>query len=68
MADLYLLIVVGGIEPMIKGPFLNEERRDTVAKVYRNDDEWHDEDGIFMLTVKDGKPEVDTYSGGFFDN
>lgn len=63
-SKLYVLHVEGCIEPSVKGPFKNCKARDAKAKKLRNADE---DDGVFWLDVKDGKPIVGSYSGGFME-
>ena len=66
MKNLYVLFIWGDVEPKLFGPFESQDERDNKAKELREKE--GDEHGIFMLEVsKDGKPEVDCYSGAFFD-
>ena len=63
----YVLIVLGDIEPELRGPYRDAEDRDLAAKQHRKRDV-SENDGIFWLDVGEhGKPEVGSYSGGFFD-
>lgn len=70
----YLLHILGDIEPELTGPYDDEEERDSEAKRIRKRG---GEDGLYPVTLDvelenmcDGithKLDVDTYSGGFFD-
>jgi len=63
----YVLFVEGDIEPSLIGPFRNPEDRDNEA--IRLKREHGDEHGIFMLDIDTiGRPSVDAYSGGFFED
>lgn len=66
MKYYYLLIIVGDVEPELRGPFENELARDQAAKEYRGqDDEFPD--GVFLMqTDSQIKPEIDTLAGDFF--
>lgn len=65
--DLYLIVNEGDVEPVVHGPYKDLETRDKAALKFRKDDP-NMENGIFMLQVSKGaKVEIDTYSGGFFD-
>jgi hypothetical protein len=68
MNDIYLLVIYGDIEPELLGPFKDEDERDMKALDIRKDE--GNQHGIFMLTVEETthKPEVDAYSGGFFED
>jgi len=61
--NYYVLLIHGDIEPEVIGPFETEEARDQAAKALRADDSDMD-NGIFSLNCT-GKPEVDSYSGGY---
>jgi hypothetical protein len=64
----YLLIVRGDVEPELKGPFPTEKMRDAYAKNYRHTRDKEAEDGLYPLDVdKQGNPNIDAYSGGFFE-
>jgi hypothetical protein len=61
----YLLVVVGDIEPELRGPFLSAAVRDKAAK--RHKARRADADGLFRLDVPArGRPEVGAYPGWFF--
>lgn len=67
----YLAIVYGSVDPTVIGEYLNDEvRGETAREIHGGNDETidydPDEDGIFMLDVVDGVPEMYAYSGGFF--
>ena len=65
MVQFYLLVVVGDVEPELRGPFDTEEERDGVAFDYRRDN--GDEDGLFPLDIlPDCTPRVGSYTNGFF--
>jgi hypothetical protein len=76
-AHLYLLHVWGDVEPSLQGPYDTEEERDHDAQHLRFV-EGEDCGGLYPLTLEvelenmlDGiqhKLEVDTYSGGFFED
>lgn len=63
MIEYYLLVVHSGIEPVLQGPFSSELWRDIEARRRRRTT--GDESGIFRMDVRDGKPDIYTYSGGF---
>jgi hypothetical protein len=68
MNGIYLLVIYGDIEPELLGPFKDEDERDAKALKIRKEE--GDRHGIFMLTVEETthKPEVNAYSGGFFED
>jgi hypothetical protein len=66
----YLITIWGDVEPELHGPFATEEARDQAALNHRKkqlDDGEDFPDGIYPLDVIGGKPEISTYSGGFFN-
>lgn len=69
--EYYLVPVWGDIEPETRGPYDSEEERDRAAREIRaqdiEDNGYDDRSGLYTLTIKDGKPEIDGYSGGFFE-
>jgi hypothetical protein len=65
IATLYLAFVYGDVEPEVIGPFKTEKERDKKARALRRKEGV--EYGIYMLTIKNGLPRMDAYSGGFFD-
>lgn len=64
--ERYLLIVWGGIEAMVRGPYKTPESRDSAAKRFMAKE--GDSHGIHGLDVVDGKPRVWDYPGGFFED
>jgi hypothetical protein len=69
----YLVQMIGGLEPEIRGPFQTEDKRDRAAKKVH--EIMKEEDNIFALDIdiqlnpKGGleiRPSTFTYSGGFF--
>lgn len=81
MKILYLQIVVGDVEPELRGPFSTEDERDAAARAHKDLD--GDEDGIFWMDVTTDytwvegtieptpdisvQVEVGAYSNGFFE-
>jgi len=64
----YLMVVVGDVEPEIKGPFFTTEERDAAAKAHRKQDPEMN-DGVYTLDVDaDSGVKVGAYAGGFFDD
>lgn len=70
----YLVQMVGGLEPELRGPFQNEDKRDQAAKKVH--EIMKDEDNIFALDIEiqinpggtlEIRPSAFTYSGGFFE-
>jgi hypothetical protein len=61
MTKHYLLIVMGDVEPDLRGPFPSTEVRDQEAKDHRSQDP-EMEDGLYPLDIDDhGNPEVGSY-------
>lgn len=61
----YVLFIWGDIEPEVWGPYSTEERRDEKARALRKE---HGEDhGIYGIDCA-SRPEVWSYSGGFFND
>lgn len=58
----YLLIVEGDVEPSIRGPYKTEAGRDRQAGLHRK--HHGNEDGLYKLTMINGTPRVDSFSGG----
>ena len=63
----YVIQVIGDIEPTLHGPYTHEEKRDAVARQLRKDDGGDLKDGIYPADIKNGKLEVSSYSGRFFE-
>ncbi len=63
MIEYYLVVVYNDIEPSLHGPFKSELWRDIEARRLRKSR--GDEDGIYPMDIRDGKPDIYTYSGGF---
>ena len=62
----YVLHVVGCVDPLLAGPFLNAPERDAKARELRQ--KFPDSDAFFWLDVSpDGKPEIGAYSAGFME-
>jgi hypothetical protein len=62
----YCLVMVGGLEPVLHGPYGSEKALARRVKALHN--KIKDEDNLIGLVFgKDGIPEVWTYSGGFFE-
>ena len=60
----YLLIIEGDVEPDLRGPYLNEDRRDVEAFTHRHSDPSFN-DGLFRVDLMpDGELTVGSYSGG----
>ena len=65
LGGYYVLFVEGDVEPSLCGPYHNPKDRDEEAVRLKR--EHGDEHGIFMLDIDTiGRPSVDAYSGGFF--
>jgi hypothetical protein len=61
----YLVFVRGDIEPEIKGPFKDEDERDTEARRLKETDEG-DESGIYPLDILGTTPAISAYNYAFF--
>lgn len=68
ISDLYLVRVIGGVEPAVIGPYKSEKERDNYAvEIKKEIVTAGDLDGLFMLDVTPGyKPRMAEYSNGFF--
>ena len=66
--NYYLLVIWGGVEPGVVGPFKTEKERDDRAKEIKHL-EW-DKNGLFTFETEKNIPEIEfgTYSGGFFND
>jgi hypothetical protein len=65
MTKHYVIHVVGGTEPELRGPYKTARIRDLAARRGRNGNE---EDGIFWLNVEEGDElSIGTYSNGFME-
>jgi hypothetical protein len=61
----YVLVVTGGIEPDLRGPFETRKARD--AEAFRIHALTNEDDGVFQLGVSGtGKLTVSSYSAAFF--
>jgi len=61
--DLYLLVMVGDVDPTMEGPFQDDSARLDAARLYRQ--QQSDDDGLYRLTVPKGvTPIVDCFTGG----
>lgn len=66
-ATHYLIHVVFDVSPELHGPFPSTALRDQEARRIHEEDPAR-LDGIFQLDIReDGTPEVNSYSGAFFD-
>ena len=64
----YVLHIWGDVEPQLHGPFDCEADRDSVALSVRASDTDDCPGGVYPIEIdKHGDLQVDTYSGGFFD-
>ncbi len=62
---LYLLVVEGGVEPSVQGPYQTEGERDHAAKQIRRRQE--EDDGLFWADIDEGAVlSVGPYTAGFF--
>ena len=62
---LYLLVVEGGVEPSVLGPYQTEDERDHAAKQIRRRQE--EDDGLFWADIDDTAAlTVGAYTAGFF--
>ena len=62
---LYLLVVEGGVEPSVQGPYQTEDERDHAAKQIRRRQE--EDDGLFWADIDEvAVLTVGTYTAGFF--
>ena len=61
----YLLVLRGGIEPELNGPYKTEKLRSNAARDFRTDD-GRDVDVIVKIDCPTC-PQIETYSGGFFE-
>jgi hypothetical protein len=62
----YAILVTGGIEPELAGPFDTITERDQAAKKFRNSDE--DNIAFWLNITEKGVPTVGSYSGLFMDD
>lgn len=66
----YVIKVYGDVEPELSVPSPTEEMRDSVAKQMKALDEQEEGEnysGFYWLNIINGKPEVGSFSGAFFD-
>ena len=66
MPKLYLVELVGDLEPVIYGAYLNVSTRDAVAKRCRSRDPL-ERNGLYKLNIEDNVPEMIPYSAAFFE-
>jgi hypothetical protein len=61
----YLLVIEGGVEPFLRGPYQTEDERDNAAKqVRRSCDE---DDGLFYADIDEtALLNVSAYTAAFF--
>ncbi|MBA4372270.1 MAG: hypothetical protein C0402_05360 [Thermodesulfovibrio sp.] len=62
----YLLDVVDGIEPTVRGPYQTEEDQESEAKRIRKEEQSEDDCLFWAKVDEDGNLTVGAYSGGFF--
>ena len=61
----YLLVVEGGVEPSVQGPYQTEDERDRAAKEIHREQE--EDDGLFWADIDEGAVlTVGSYTAGFF--
>jgi hypothetical protein len=66
--QVYLINVVGDVDPELEGPFTNFEALADRAKELRAEDAGM-ENGLFYLDIDaKGKPSIHAFSGAFFDD
>lgn len=58
----YLVKIIDGIEPELKGPFKNGLKRDEAAIKHREGDP-EKNDSLFRLDLDNGKPVISSYKG-----
>ena len=63
MKKLYLVIVLGDVEPILAGPFETEQMRDDHAAMHRELE--GDKDGIYKLDINN-MPSISAYPASFF--
>ena len=62
---LYLLVVEGGVDPSVQGPYQTEDERDHAAKQIRRRQK--EDGGLFWADIDDAAvPTVGDYTAGFF--
>jgi len=59
--EYYLIRIFGDVYPFIIGPFGSDDERLLSARTAR---ESIDEDGLYRLDIVNGKPVIDSFSGG----
>lgn len=67
----YVIKVYGDVEPELSVPSPTEDERDSVAKQMKALDEKEEGEnysGFYWLNIINGKPEIGSYSGAFFDD
>lgn len=61
-AQLFLLVMVGDVDPEMRGPFKSDDERLAAARAYRAEE--GEDDGLYRLNVSfNGKPEVSPFFG-----
>lgn len=61
----YVLFIYEDVEPQLYGPYDTTEDRDQKARELRVEE--GEDHGIYMLDMDSGLPEVNSYSGAFFE-
>lgn len=61
----WLVYVWADVEPEIRGPYDSTEERDKDARKIRKEES--EESGIYKLTISRGMPQIEPYTGIFFD-
>jgi len=66
MTKHYVIHVVGGTDPEVRGPYKGARNRDLAARRGRR--ACDEEDGFFWLDIDEsGKPTIGAYSNGFME-
>ena len=65
---LFVLVVVGDVEPEVQGPFPSVAERNAWVYRYRREQDPAGENGLFSLDIRpDGMPEAFAFAGAFFE-
>lgn len=64
----YLVVVVGDVDPYLKGPFKSDATRLAAARRYRKEEDGDLNDGMYRLDIDaKGRPTIGAFSGGEVD-
>ena len=66
MPKLYVVELVGDLEPVIYGDYLSDSVRDTDARRCHSRDPFN-RNGLYKLNIEDNVPEMIPYSAAFFE-